>query len=110
MPERAQPVGPPASREEVLAWLDGGQLVDMAGRPLRMAACTRCGGAHLGGEPCYEEVRCPAADCRSVARKCRRPSEHESFSGWHKARHTAFEQECQRRIDARDDTLPARWP
>ncbi|SEM77628.1 zinc finger domain-containing protein [Streptacidiphilus jiangxiensis] len=106
--EVRQPFGPPSSRAEERAWRDAGLLVDTAGSPLPATGtpCGFCDGSDLG-DTCPGALTCPK--CKAPpGRHCRRPSEWET-SQWHAARVQAADLEDQRREDAGDGTMPARW-
>lgn len=102
-----QPVNPPATRAEFVVLRDTGQLVDLAGKPIRLMDCHLCQGQHLGKEPCHTLIRCP--DCHSTARHCHRPSEHEA-AGWHAGRIEAMEALIDRLVAEGETRIAAPWP
>ncbi len=96
MKTRVQPFPAPSTPARLAALVDSGALVDLTGAVLSRREC-RCGGTHLGGEPCHRAVTCPV--CQSTAPSCKKPSGHEA-TDWHTARWTRYEEVVTALVDA----------
>ena len=104
---------PPGTHEEFRALLDAGRLITTGGKPLIRTHCPDCRagllGSEDGAETCWCAVACP--QCQApVGRRCRRPSEHGVFGNRpHDSRARLAQADTERRAQAGDPDLPARW-
>lgn len=113
--ERFQEEPAPATWVEFFERLESGRLITTGGKPLIYRSCVRCRrmvlGSADGHETCLCVIRCPY--CRRGGpgtrgmQRCLRPSGHECAD--HAGRVALAGEDTERRVQAGDPDLPARW-